>query len=98
MHMLYNSDNFAVVRFELEPAGEGAQAAAQALATQSLGRGGYEIVDKTVRREIYIQGALAERFQRGVQALVETGEATEEKFDAYIADFADAAQQPVVLH
>jgi hypothetical protein len=61
-------------------------------------RGGYEIVDKTMRREIVIEGALAERFQRGVQALVETGEATEESFDDYIAGFADLAQRPVVLH
>jgi Protein of unknown function (DUF3567) len=98
MHMLYNSDNFAVVRFELEPAVAGAQVGPEPVASQPIGRGGYEIVDKTVRREIYIEGALAERFQQGVQALVETGEATEEKFDAYIAGFADAAQQPVVLH
>jgi predicted phage tail protein len=61
-------------------------------------RGGFEIVDKTARREIYIEGALAERFQRGVQALVETGANTEEAFDAYIADFAGMAQQPLVLH
>lgn len=93
MHMLYNSDSFAVVRIELplapgaaEPLGDGAV------------RGGFEIVDKTAKREIFIEGALAERFQRGVQELVEGGSATEETFDEYIAGFAGLAQQPLVLH
>lgn len=101
MHMLYNSDNFAVVRFELNASGPQTPAANEVAtpAQEPESRlGGYEIVDKTARREIFIEGALAERFQRGVQALVETGEATEEKFDDYIAGFADLAQQPVVLH
>jgi Protein of unknown function (DUF3567) len=97
MQMLYNSENFAVVRFELEPPDQTAGVSAVP-ATAAVPRGGYEIVDKTVRREIFLDGALAERFQRGVQELVETGEATEEKFDAYIAGFAHLAQHPVVLH
>lgn len=95
MHTLYNSDSFVVVSFEV-PATEGEGPA-------SLSRGGYEIVDKFNRKEIFIEGALAESFQQGVQALVAQrqggdAEALHEVLDDYIAGFAELAQQPVVLH
>lgn len=85
MLMLYNSDNFAVVQFE---AGEGGVAPL---------RGGYEIVDKFARKEIFIDGALAEQFKAGVDALVERGP-TEEELDAFIGRYGAMAQQPLVLH
>ena len=62
-----------------------------------LHRGGYEIVDKFSRREIFIEGAVAERFQAGVQELA-AGNPGPEVYDEFIAGFAGAAQQPVVLH
>ena len=82
MELLYNSEAFVVMQFTL--AGQAAL-------------GGYEIVDKAARKEVYLQGAVAESFQRGVQALVEQGP-SEESLDAYIAGFTVMAQQPVVLH
>ena len=88
MLMVYNSENFAVVQFEVERA-EG-DAAAPA-------RGGYEIVDKSARKEIFLEGALAEKFKAGVQALMET-QPSEEEIDEYIGRFGALAQQPVVLH
>ena len=96
MQMLYNSDSFAVVRIEL-PERSADSAGGDGQAARAL-RGGYEIVDKAAKREIFIEGALAERFQRGVQELVERGSASEETFDDYIAGFAGLAQQPLVLH
>jgi hypothetical protein len=102
MQMLYNSDSFAVVQIELPAlrpdSPSAAQAPTAATAVAPAARGGYEIVDKTARREIFIEGALAERFQQGVQELVQTGTATEENFDDYIAGFATMAQHPLVLH
>ena len=90
MHMLYNSESFVVVQFELpRAAGERADA---------LVRGGYEIVDKAAGKEIFIEGALAERFRLGVEALVEQGAPNADVFDDYIAGFTGLAQQPVVLH
>lgn len=87
MQMLYNSDSFAVVSFDVPaPQGEG-----------SPNRGGYEIVDKFARKEIFIQGALAESFKQGVQALIETGP-SEEEMDSFIERFASLSQQPLVLH
>lgn len=85
MLMLYNSDNFAVVQFEADEGG-----------ASSL-RGGYEIVDKFARKEIFLDGALAEQFKAGVDALVEQGP-TEEELDAFIGRYGAMAQQPLVLH
>jgi hypothetical protein len=91
MQMLYNSDSFIVVAFEM-PSG-----VAPDEGSPSLSRGGYEIVDKFARKEMFIEGALADTFQRGVQALVEQGP-TEEALDEYIGRFTLLAQQPVILH
>ena len=89
MQTLYNSDSFTVVAFEM--------ASADAATNQPASRGGYEIVDKFTRKEIFIQGAVAASFQQGVQALVAQGP-DEEALDDFIAGFAQLAHQPVLLH
>ncbi|HJV96683.1 MAG TPA: DUF3567 family protein, partial [Albitalea sp.] len=63
----------------------------------SPNRGGYEIVDKFARKEIYIEGALAQSFKEGVEALIEN-EPSEEAMDEYLARFASLMQHPLVLH
>jgi len=92
MHMLYNSENFAVVRFDVP-----ADASPQTAAAPAASRGGYEIVDKSARKEIFIQGALAENFQTEVQALID-GSPTEEAFDDFLGRYTSLMQQPLVLH
>jgi Protein of unknown function (DUF3567) len=79
------------VQFEL-PSGVDASGVA------SLGRGGYEIVDKSAGKEIYIEGALAEIFKLGVQALIDKHATSIEEFDAFIGRFAPLMHQPLVLH
>lgn len=96
MQMLYNSDSFAVVRFDV-PQQTPDGAASDGNGAAPIGRGGYEIVDKLARREIYIEGALAESFKQGVQALAES-DPTEEAFDEFIGRYCVLAQQPVTLH
>jgi hypothetical protein len=93
MQMLYNSDNYAVVQIEL--AAEEVPTPPSIVST--LTRGGYEIVDKFARKELFIEGALAECFKEGVDALIETSPSVEE-FDAYLEGFTGLAQQPVVMH
>ena len=95
MQMLYNSDSFAVVQFD-PPASVASETVAPDSAP-AAGRGGYEIVDKLARKEIYIQGALAQRFEQGVQELV-SQERTPEELDEFIAGFTGLAQYPVTLH
>jgi len=88
MQMLYNSDSFAVLQIEIGEPESGAEGVA---------RGGYEIVDKFARKGIFIQGAVAQSFHDGVQALIEKGP-TEEAMDEYIAGYTTLAQQPMHLH
>ncbi|MEO7245389.1 MAG: DUF3567 domain-containing protein [Rubrivivax sp.] len=89
MQMLYNSDSFVVVRFDMP---------LDAASADGPRWGGYEIVDKHARREIYIDGALAESFRIGVQALADSAEASEEALDEFIGRYCVLAQQPVTLH
>lgn len=89
MQTLYNSDHFVVVSFDLSAeAGEGGAGST---------RGGYEIVDKFARKEIYIEGAVALQFKAAVDALVETSP-SEEELDELIGRYTTLAQQPLVLH
>lgn len=89
MQMLYNSDHYVVVAFDMaSDAPAGGEAAA---------KGGYEIVDKFSRRGIFLNGAAADGFKAGVDALVQRGP-TEEEVDDFIAGYTLLAQQPVILH
>ena len=105
MQMLYNSDSFAVMQFDVptrsaDGAGSHAGGTGGTGATGATGitaRGGFEIIDKFARKEIYLQGAVAESFQRGVEALVQQGP-SEESLDDFIAGYTTWALQPVVLH
>jgi hypothetical protein len=71
---------------------------AQSEAVVQRHSGGYEIVDKFARKEIFLEGAVAESFKRGVHALAESGDASPEAFDEFIAGYTQLAQHPVVLH
>lgn len=90
MQMLYNSDNFAVVQFDVP----GVEASTS---REALSRGGYEIVDKFARKEIFIEGAMAESFKEGVEALIETSP-SEEEMDDYIERYSSLMQQPLIFH
>ena len=90
MQMLYNSDNFAVVQFDVPDAEAGTR-------RETLSRGGYEIVDKFARKEIFIEGAMAESFKEGVEALIETSP-SEEEMDDYIERYTSLMQHPLILH
>ena len=91
MQMLYNSDSFAVVMFDVtsDESAEGSGAV--------LNRGGYEIVDKFAGKETFISGDLAASFKSGVEALIESGP-SEEAIDEFLEGFSALMQQPLVLH
>ena len=90
MLMLYNSDNYAVVQIDF-PASDGSDGTGQP------SRGGYEIVDKFARKEIFLEGLMAESFRDGVQALIDT-DPSEDEIDDFIGRFGSLMQQPVILH
>ncbi len=95
MQMLYNSDSFVVVQFDVPQTIT--QTATGSTRDDVLSRGGYEIVDKFARKEIFIEGAMAESFKLGVEALIETSP-SEEEMDDYIERYSSLMQNPVILH
>lgn len=95
MHMVYNSANYVVVQFDVPV---GADPAAERTGQgETLTRGGFELVDKFARKEIFLEGAMAQSFKEGVEKLIES-QPSEDDMDAFIARFASLMQQPVVLH
>ncbi|MET0348864.1 MAG: DUF3567 domain-containing protein [Rhizobacter sp.] len=92
MQMVYNSDNYVVVQFDMPQETDGEPHGAE-----SLSRGGFEIVDKFARKEIFIEGAMAEAFKDEVTALIETSP-SEEEMDDYIERYTSLMQHPVILH
>ena len=93
MHLLYNSDSFAVTHLaaELElPAGE-------AQDTPTLVRHGFEIVDKRSGKEVYLDGSWAELFQAQLQAWQQHSP-TQEEVEDTLESYAGLAQMPVTVH
>ncbi|MGI4982461.1 MAG: BTH_I0359 family protein [Janthinobacterium lividum] len=85
MQMIYNSPNYCVVEFPAE------------LGHQLMNAGGYEIVDKNLKRELFIEGELANRFREHVQKLIEQ-EPTTDEVDEFLGQFDDLMNHPVILH
>ncbi|MCA3218254.1 MAG: DUF3567 domain-containing protein [Burkholderiales bacterium] len=87
MNMIYNSPQFCVVEFsELEN-----QSAAP------VTTGGFEIMDKTLRREIFLRGKDAEVFRANVEALIER-EPTADEVDEFLNSYSGLMTQPLTLH
>jgi hypothetical protein len=81
MQMIYNSPNYCVVEFK--------DAEGHA--------GGYEIMDKSSRRELFLGGILAETFRVNVAELIQ-GEPSIEEVDDFLGSFEGLMQQPLTLH
>lgn len=103
MHTLYNSDSYVVVSFDLGTDTGTAPSVDGGASPTGTPRGGFEVIDKLARKEIFIEGALARQFQQGVQALVadrgdSDADTLQALIDDYIAGYTGLAQQPVLLH
>lgn len=85
MNLIYNSDQYSVVEFGADTDSE------------SLRYGGYEIMDKSGKREIFIGGALAAAFRKDVEELI-ASEPTVEDIDTFLGKYDAIMSQPVVLH
>ena len=85
MQTIYNSPLFCVVEFS----GFGAEGQHPA--------GGFEIMDKTLRREIFLGGRDAEQFRASVRALI-AAEPTAEELDDFLAAYTGVMTTPVALH
>ena len=85
MNLIYNSEQYSVVEFGADNGQE------------ALRSGGYEIMDKPGKREIFIGGSLAEAFRKNVQQLI-AGEPSMEEVDAFLGNYDAVMSQPVVFH
>ena len=95
MQMLYNSDSYAVVLFEV--GSDATPGDASSTISAEPKRGGYEIVDKFAGKETFISGSLAASFRAGVDALIESSP-SEEEIDDYLDGFSALMHQRLVLH
>ncbi|PKO41581.1 MAG: DUF3567 domain-containing protein [Betaproteobacteria bacterium HGW-Betaproteobacteria-3] len=93
MHMLYDSESFAVVRMQANAVAEGDAAPV----TPMLERNGFEIVDKRSGKEVYLDGSWAEFFQQQITAWQHTTP-TQEEVEDTLGQYAELAQNPVLMH
>jgi hypothetical protein len=85
MNLIYNSEQYSVVEFGIDDGRE------------ALRFGGYEIMDKSIKRETFIGGTLAEAFRKNVENLIAT-EPSVEEIDAFLGNYDVLMSQPVILH
>jgi hypothetical protein len=85
MNLIYNSEQYSVVEFGADDGRE------------ALRFGGYEIMDKPGKKEIFIGGSLAEAFRKNVEDLIAT-EPSVEEIDAFLGKYDSLMSQPVVFH
>jgi hypothetical protein len=85
MQTIYNSPLFCVVEFT----GFGTEGQHPA--------GGFEIMDKTLRREIFLGGRDAARFRTSVQELIASKRSAED-LDDFLAAYTGVMTTPLALH
>jgi len=84
MNIIYNSDQYSVVEFGADKT------------IENLYFGGYEIVDKSFRRETFIAGTLANFFRKGFEDLIATKPSVED-VDTFLGKYNSMMNQPVIL-
>ena len=58
---------------------------------------GFELVDKTACRSLFLHGPLASHFRHAMEDIPE-GERSQESIDALLDDYCSSAARPIVLH
>jgi len=103
MQTLYDSETFSVTHMLANAPDDATRAqlardaADQKTPVPTMARHGFEIVDKRVGKEVYLDGSWAELFQQQIaawQVNMPTQEEVEETLDGY----SSLAQNPVVVH
>ncbi|MGI4847832.1 MAG: BTH_I0359 family protein [Janthinobacterium lividum] len=85
MNLIYNSEQYSVVEFGADQGRE------------ALRFGGYEIMDKPGKKEIFIGGTMAEAFRKNVEVLI-AGAPSVEEIDDFLGNYDLLMSQPVLLH
>jgi Protein of unknown function (DUF3567) len=102
MHTLYDSETYSVthvlanaVTADVQPGDM--KEGEQLLVVPQLVRHGFEIVDKRANKEVYLDGSWAELFQQQISAW-QTKTPTQEEVEDTLEQYAELAQNPVVVH
>jgi hypothetical protein len=85
MNLIYNSEQYSVVEFVAEDGQD------------ALRFGGFEIMDKPGKREIFIGGTLAAAFRKNVEDLIASAP-SEEDIDDFLGNYDELMHQPMVSH
>ena len=85
MHLIYNSEAYSVVEFGVDNE------------RAVLQFGGFDIMDKSGQRELFIGGSHAEQFRHHVQELI-AGEPSIEEIDLFLAEYDEFMQQRMTMH
>jgi hypothetical protein len=93
MNMIYNSSNYCVVEFASYPSLAGTDAEAN----KPANNGGFEIMDKTAKREIFLGGELADHFRQNVAELI-ASEPSVEEIDEFLSRFDPMMHQSLTIH
>lgn len=103
MHMLYDSDTYSVTHMLANAVATDAasdadrERAESARPALTLARHGFEIVDKRANKEVYLDGSWAELFQQHISAW-QQNTPTQEEVEDTLEQYAELAQNPVVVH
>lgn len=79
------------------PAGATTTPAGRLMPTPQLMRHGFEIIDKRSGKEVYLDGSWAELFQQHISAW-QLKTPTQEEVEDTLEQYAELAQNPVVVH
>ncbi len=99
MHTLYDSDTYSVTHMLANAVtpGEDGAGAEPVQTVPTLARHGFEIVDKRANKEVYLDGSWAELFQQHISAW-QQNTPTQEEVEDTLEQYAELAQNPVVVH
>ncbi len=102
MHTLYDSETYSVTHMlanamAVDGSADRAVPAPPAEPVQQLLRHGFEIVDKRSGKEVYLDGSWAELFQQHISAW-QLKTPTQEEVEDTLEQYAELAQNPVVIH
>ncbi len=102
MHTLYDSDTYSVthmlanaVAADVPP--DTLKDGVQLLVVPALARHGFEIVDKRSNKEVYLDCSWAELFQQQISAWQQKTP-TQEEVEDTLGQYAELAQNPVLVH
>lgn len=104
MQTLYDSETFSVTHMlanadadAIHPLSGVIKTVQYTSGVPTLARHGFEIVDKRSGKEVYLDGSWAELFQQHIMAW-QVNTPTQEEVEDTLEQYAELAQNPVIVH